>query len=133
MAELWVEALLFRPAVTVSGARPADERAWLMSASTWAAASLEVAPAGLDDDADGEEEAEGGDEEGPEERPGLDGAELDGAEPDGDEADGDEDDEDEEDGADEGPPATGCLPWARDGVGRANRGTDGLAVTAPNG
>jgi hypothetical protein len=62
MVELWVEALLSRPAVTVSGARPADERAWLMSASTWAAASLEVAPAGLEDD--GDAEAEGGDDVG---------------------------------------------------------------------
>jgi hypothetical protein len=63
---LWVEALPSRPAVTVSGARPADERAWLMSASTWAAASLEVVPAGADADADGEE-AEGGAEVGLEE------------------------------------------------------------------
>src|SRR5262245_11314307 len=31
------EALAFRPAVMVSGARPAAERAWLISASTWAA------------------------------------------------------------------------------------------------
>src|SRR5262249_14283063 len=30
-------ALAFRPAVMVSGARPAAERAWLISASTWAA------------------------------------------------------------------------------------------------
>jgi hypothetical protein len=67
MVELWVEALLSRPAVTVSGARPADERAWLMSARTWPAASLEVVPAGLEADADGEEEAEGGDDVGLEE------------------------------------------------------------------
>jgi hypothetical protein len=106
-----------------------------MSASTWAAASLEVAPAGLD--ADGEEEAEGGDEAGLEERPGLDGADEDGGvEEDGDEDDGDEEDgadEDgiDEDGDDEGPPE--CLEWARDGVGFRNRGTDGRAVTAPNG
>jgi hypothetical protein len=125
MVELWVEALLSRPAVTVSGARPADERAWLMSASTWAAASLEVAPAGLE--AGGE--AEDGDDVGLDERAGLDGDEDDGAV----EEDGDEEDDADEDGADEGPPATGCLRWARDGVGCADCGTDGLAVTTPNG
>jgi hypothetical protein len=97
-----------------------------MSASTWPAASLEVAPAGLD----GEEEAEDGDEVGLEERAGLDGDEDDGE--DGDEEDGADEDADE-DGEDEEPPAPGCLEWARDGVGRAQRGTDGLAVTAPKG
>jgi hypothetical protein len=94
-----------------------------MSASTWPAASLEVVPAGLDADADGEEEAVDGNEDGLEERAGLDGdVEEDGADEDAD-----------EDGDDVEPPAPGCLEWARDGVGRAHRGTDGLAVTAPKG
>jgi hypothetical protein len=88
-----------------------------MSASTWAAASLEAAPAGLE--ADGDAEVDGGDEAELEERVGLDG----------DEEDGDVD----EDGDEEGPPAPGCREWARDGVGCADCGTDGLAVTAPNG
>jgi len=48
---LCVDALEFRPAVVVSGARPAAERAWLMSARTWAAALPEVVPAGLVADA----------------------------------------------------------------------------------
>ena len=34
IVELCVDALEFRPAVIVSGARPAAERAWLMSART---------------------------------------------------------------------------------------------------
>src|SRR5947209_366969 len=94
-----------------------------MSASTWPAASLEAVPAGLD----GEEEG------GLEERAGRDGDEEDGEEEDGaaDEEGADEDAD--EDGDDEEPPAPGCLAWARDGVGRAERGTDGLAVTAPKG
>ena len=41
----------------VSGARPAAERAWLMSARTWAAALPEVVPAGLVADAVGEGDA----------------------------------------------------------------------------
>ena len=40
--------------MTVSGAGPAAERAWLMSARTWAAALPEVVPAGLVADAVGE-------------------------------------------------------------------------------
>jgi hypothetical protein len=51
------DALEFRPAVIVSGARPAAERAWLMSARTWAAALPEVVPAGLVADAVGEGDA----------------------------------------------------------------------------
>jgi hypothetical protein len=50
---LCADALEFRPAVIVSGARPAAERAWLMSARTWAAALPEVVPAGLVADAVG--------------------------------------------------------------------------------
>src|SRR5512135_3219794 len=42
---LWAEALLSRPEEIVSGARPADERAWLIRASTWAAALPEEEPA----------------------------------------------------------------------------------------
>src|SRR4051812_39003805 len=98
-----------------------------MSASTWPAASPEVVPAGLG----GEEEDEGGLEE----RAGLDADEEDGE--DGEKDDGaDEESADEdadEDGDDEEPPAPGRLGWARDGVGRAQPGTDGLAVTAPKG
>jgi hypothetical protein len=90
-----------------------------MRASTWPAASLEVVPAGFEADADGEEEAG---------EVGLDGDEEDGAEEDG----PDEDDADEDDAGEEGPPP-GCREWARDGVGCTDRGTDGLAVTAPNG
>ena len=41
----------------VSGGRPAAERAWLMSARTWAAALPEVVPAGLVADAVGEGDA----------------------------------------------------------------------------
>jgi hypothetical protein len=48
---LCADALEFRPAVIVNGARPAAERAWLMSARTWAAALPEVVPAGLVADA----------------------------------------------------------------------------------
>jgi len=48
---LCADALEFRPAVIVSGARPAAERAWLMSARTCAAALPEVVPAGLVADA----------------------------------------------------------------------------------
>jgi len=54
---LCADALEFRPAVIVSGARPAAERAWLMSARTWAAALPEVVPAGLVADAVGEGDA----------------------------------------------------------------------------
>jgi hypothetical protein len=54
---LCVDALEFRPAVIVSGARPAAERAWLMSARTWAAALPEVVPAGLVADAVAEGDA----------------------------------------------------------------------------
>src|SRR5690242_11183221 len=38
IVELCAAALEFRPAVMVSAGRPAAERAWLMSARTWAAA-----------------------------------------------------------------------------------------------
>jgi hypothetical protein len=48
---LCADALEFRPAVIVNGARPAAERAWLTSARTWAAALPEVVPAGLVADA----------------------------------------------------------------------------------
>src|SRR5206468_4031175 len=51
------DALEFRPAVIVSGASPAAERAWLMSARTCAAALPEVVPAGLVADAAGEGDA----------------------------------------------------------------------------
>src|SRR5581483_6742419 len=51
---LWAAALLSRPAEIVSGPRPADERAWLMSARTWAAALPEEEPAGLDDETEGD-------------------------------------------------------------------------------
>jgi hypothetical protein len=54
---LCADALEFRPAVIVSGARPAAERAWLMSARTWAAALPEVVPAALVADAVGEGDA----------------------------------------------------------------------------
>src|SRR5690349_9969111 len=57
IVELCVDALEFRPAVIVSGARPAAERAWLTSARTWAAALPEVVPAGLVADAAGEGDA----------------------------------------------------------------------------
>src|SRR4029078_12271873 len=42
--ELCADALEFRPAVIVSGARPAAERAWLMSARTRAAPPPQEAP-----------------------------------------------------------------------------------------
>jgi hypothetical protein len=51
---LCADALEFRPVVIVSGARPAAERAWLMSARTWAAALPEEVPAGLVADAVGD-------------------------------------------------------------------------------
>jgi hypothetical protein len=54
---LCADALEFRPAVIVSGVRPAPERAWLMSARTWAAALPEVVPAGLVAGAAGEGDA----------------------------------------------------------------------------
>jgi hypothetical protein len=57
---LCADALEFRPVVIVSGARPAAERAWLMSARTWAAGPPEVVPAGLVADAGGEDPAGGG-------------------------------------------------------------------------
>jgi hypothetical protein len=57
IVELCPDALEFRPALIVSGARPAAERAWLMSARTWAAALPEVVPAGLVADAVGEGDA----------------------------------------------------------------------------
>src|SRR5207248_9147233 len=47
IVELCADALEFRPVVIVSGARPAAERAWLMSARTRAAALPEEVPAGL--------------------------------------------------------------------------------------
>src|SRR6478672_4504861 len=53
IVELCADALEFRPAVIVSGARPAAERAWLMSARTCAAALPEEVPAGLVADAVG--------------------------------------------------------------------------------
>jgi hypothetical protein len=43
---LCADALAFRPAVMVSAGRPAAERAWLMSARTWAAALPAEVPAG---------------------------------------------------------------------------------------
>jgi hypothetical protein len=57
IVELCADALEFRPAVIVSGARPAAERAWLMSARTWAAALPGVVPAALVADAVGEGDA----------------------------------------------------------------------------
>ena len=57
IVELCADALEFRPVVIVSGARPAAERAWLMSARTCAAALPEVVPAGLVADAAGEGDA----------------------------------------------------------------------------
>jgi len=66
---LCTDALRSRPAVIVSGARPADERAWLMSARTWAtgeAPAASVADVAGDDDAGqtGAEEAGDGRAEG---------------------------------------------------------------------
>jgi hypothetical protein len=43
---LCADALAFRPAVMVSAGRPAAERAWLMSARTWAAALPAEVPTG---------------------------------------------------------------------------------------
>jgi hypothetical protein len=51
---LCADALEFRPVVIVSGARPAAERAWLMSARTWAAGLPEEVPAGFLADAVGD-------------------------------------------------------------------------------
>jgi hypothetical protein len=48
---LCADALASRPEVMVSAGRPASERAWLMSARTWAAALPEAVPAGLVADA----------------------------------------------------------------------------------
>jgi hypothetical protein len=106
---LWAEALLSRPAEIVSGARPADERAWLISASTCAAALPDDEPAA-----------------------GLDaGAEADGDA--GDDADADDDGavlgEEEALGVAEGPPAPGCRRRAGDDRGCADGTADGLAVT----
>jgi len=105
---LWAAALLSRPAEIVSGARPADERAWLISASTCPAALPDEEPAaGLDADAeadgDAEDDAEAGD---------------DGAVP-GDEALG----------VAEAPAAPGCRRRAGDDRGCADDTADGLAVT----
>jgi hypothetical protein len=101
---LWAEALRSRPEEIVSGARPADERAWLISASTWAAALPEEVPAGLDADvvADGDAEADD------------DGAVL---------------AEEEALGVDEGPPAGGGRRRADDDLGCVDGTADGLAVT----
>jgi hypothetical protein len=101
---LWAEALRSRPEEIVSGARPADERAWLISASTWAAALPEEVPAGLDADvvADGDAEADD------------DGAVL---------------AEEEALGVDEGPRAAGCRRRADDDLGCVDGTADGLAVT----
>jgi hypothetical protein len=112
---LWAEALLSRPDVMVSGVRPADERAWLMSPSTWSAALLDEVPAGLEAD-DGDEEDE--DADGDEEDDAGAEAEDDGAEP-----------EEEADGDDEGPPATGCPGRWFDAVEWGDCAVDGLAVT----
>jgi hypothetical protein len=105
---LWAEALRFRPEEIVSGARPADERAWLISASTCAAALPDEERAGLDADA----EADGGAEDDTEADD--DGAVL-----------GDE----EALGVAEGPPPPGCRRRAGDDLGSADGTADGLAVT----
>jgi hypothetical protein len=55
---LCLEALEFRPVLIVSGARPAAERAWLMSARTWAVAPPDEVPAGLVADVPGDAEAD---------------------------------------------------------------------------
>jgi hypothetical protein len=54
---LCADALEFRPVVIVSGPRPAAERAWLMSARTWAAGLPGEVPAGLVADAAAEGDA----------------------------------------------------------------------------
>jgi hypothetical protein len=54
---LCADALEFRPAVIVSGARPAAERAWLISARTWAAGLPDEVPPGLVAEAVGEGDA----------------------------------------------------------------------------
>jgi hypothetical protein len=51
---LCADELEVRPAVIVSGARPAAERAWLMRARTWSAAPPEDVPAGLVEEAVGD-------------------------------------------------------------------------------
>jgi hypothetical protein len=102
---LWAEALLSRPEEIVSGARPADERAWLISASTCAAALPDEEPAaGLDAGAEADGDAEADD----------DGAVLGEA---------------EALGVAEGPPAPGCRRRAGDDRGCADDTADGLAVT----
>src|SRR5690349_2729802 len=104
---LWAEALLSRPAEIVSGARPADERAWLISASTCAAALPDEEPAaGLDADAEADGDAE-------------DDADNDGAVL----------GEEEALGVAEGPPMPGCRRRAGDDRGCADGTADGLAVT----
>src|SRR4029077_14586589 len=57
IVELCADALEFRPAVVVSGARPAAERAWLIRARTWAAGLPDEVPAGLVADAVGDDDA----------------------------------------------------------------------------
>src|SRR6266702_1589116 len=57
IVELCADALESRPAVIVSGGRPAAERAWLTSARTWAAGLPGVVPAGLVADTVGEGDA----------------------------------------------------------------------------
>src|SRR5215469_17183133 len=47
IVELCADALASRPAVMVSAGWPAAERAWLMSARTWATARPEEVPAGF--------------------------------------------------------------------------------------
>ena len=105
---LWAEALLSRPEEIVSGARPADERAWLTSASTCAAALPDEESAGLDAGAEADGDAE-------------DGAEADD--------DGAVLGEEEALGVAEGPPAPGCRRRAGDDRGCADDTADGLAVT----
>jgi len=63
---LCADALEFRPVVIVSGARPAAERARLMSARTCAAALPEEVPTGLvaDDVGDGDESLDDADADG---------------------------------------------------------------------
>src|SRR5438876_3619429 len=66
IVELCADALEFRPVVIVSGARPAAERAWLMSARTCVAALPEEVPTGLaaDDVGDGDESLDDADADG---------------------------------------------------------------------
>jgi hypothetical protein len=105
---VWADALLSRPEEIVSGARPADERAWLISPSTWAAALPDEAPAGADAGAEADGDAE-------------DGAEADG--------DGAVLGEEEAPGVDERPPAPACRRRAGDDLGCVDGTADGLAVT----